>query len=108
LTKLINIIGILLLSGCASVVNPNIPEPALSVVKNTETEFHTIAPPASGKMVAAVYAFTDKTGQRKPSEKLANISFAVTQGAEVWVIKALQEVGNGEWFQVFERVGLDN
>lgn len=108
MTKLITLLGILLLAGCASVVNPNIPEPAISVVKNTETEFHTIAPPTTGKMVAAVYSFTDKTGQRKPSEKLANISFAVTQGAEVWVIKALQEVGNGEWFQVVERVGLEN
>jgi curli production assembly/transport component CsgG len=39
---------------------------------------------------------------------LANISFAVTQGAEVWVIKALQEVGAGQWFKVVERVGLDN
>jgi curli biogenesis system outer membrane secretion channel CsgG len=39
---------------------------------------------------------------------MANISFAVTQGAEVWVIKALQEIGNGQWFKVVERVGLDN
>jgi curli production assembly/transport component CsgG len=59
-------------------------------------------------VVAAVYGFTDKTGQRKPSERMANISFAVTQGAEVWVIKALQEIGGGQWFKVVERVGLDN
>jgi len=55
-----------------------------------------------------VYGFTDKTGQRKPSDKMANISTAVTQGSEVWLIKALQEVGGGKWFQVVERVGLDN
>ena len=36
------------------------------------------------------------------------MSSAVTQGGEVWVIKALQEVGGGSWFQVVERVGLDN
>jgi curli production assembly/transport component CsgG len=59
-------------------------------------------------MVAAVYGFEDKTGQRKPSDRLANISTAVTQGAEVWVIKALQEVGGGKWFKVVERVGLEN
>ena len=95
------------LSGCASVVN--IPEPQAPVlVKNENTEFNNLPAPAAGKLVAAVYGFTDKTGQRKPSDKMANISTAVTQGAEVWLIKALQEVGNGQWFQVVERVGLDN
>ena len=97
----------LALSGCASVVN--IPEPQAPVlVKNENTEFNNLPAPAAGKLVAAVYGFTDKTGQRKPSDKMANISTAVTQGAEVWLIKALQEVGNGQWFQVVERVGLDN
>ena len=56
----------------------------------------------------AVYSFTDKTGQRKPSDMVANLSSAVTQGSEAWVIKALQEVGNGKWFEVVERVGMDN
>lgn len=60
------------------------------------------------KIPIAVYSFNDKTGQRKPSDKLANLSSAVTQGAEVWVIQALQEVGNGSWFDVVERVGMDN
>ena len=97
----------LALSGCASVVH--IPEPEdAQVVVNTNKEFNTLPGPASGPVVAAVYGFNDKTGQRKPSEKMANISFAVTQGAEVWVIKALQEVGQGQWFKVVERVGLDN
>jgi curli production assembly/transport component CsgG len=95
------------LSSCASVVN--IPEPEMPVlVRNTNTEFNNLPAPATGKLVAAVYGFTDKTGQRKPSDKMANISTAVTQGSEVWLIKALQEVGGGEWFQVVERVGLDN
>jgi len=56
----------------------------------------------------AVYSFTDKTGQRKPSDMVASLSSAVTQGSEAWVIKALQEVGNGQWFEVVERVGMDN
>ena len=60
------------------------------------------------KITIAVYSFTDKTGQRKPSDNIANLSSAVTQGSEVWVIKALQEVGNGNWFEVVERVGMDN
>ena len=103
----IAMLAVVALSGCASVVN--IPQPEAPVlVENLNTEFHTISAPSTGKLVAAVYGFTDKTGQRKPSDKMANISTAVTQGAEVWLIKALQEVGQGEWFQVVERVGLDN
>jgi curli production assembly/transport component CsgG len=54
----------------------------------------------------AVYGFTDKTGQKKSSEKLALFSTAVTQGAEVFLIKALQDTPN--WFTVVERVSLDN
>jgi curli production assembly/transport component CsgG len=103
----IAILAVVALSGCASVVNIPPPE-APQLVENLNTEFHTISGPSTGKLVAAVYGFSDKTGQRKPSEKMANISTAVTQGAEVWLIKALQEVGQGEWFQVVERVGLDN
>ena len=60
------------------------------------------------KMTVAVYSFLDKTGQRKPADNIANLSSAVTQGAEVWVIKALSEVGNESWFEVVERVGMDN
>jgi curli production assembly/transport component CsgG len=106
-TTILAFATVLALSGCASVVN--IPEPEdAKIVVNTNKEFNTLPAPASGPVVAAVYGFNDKTGQRKPSEKMANISFAVTQGAEVWVIKALQEVGGGQWFKVVERVGLDN
>lgn len=96
------------LSGCASVVNIPEPEQPQAITTPASKEFNTLPPPANGPVVAAVYGFTDKTGQRKPSEKMANISFAVTQGAEVWVIKALQEIGGGTWFKVVERVGLDN
>ena len=60
------------------------------------------------KITIAVYSFQDKTGQRKPADNIANLSSAVTQGAEVWVIKALQDVGSGTWFDVVERVGMDN
>ena len=56
----------------------------------------------------AVYSFQDKTGQRKPNDKFSVLSSAVTQGAEVFLIKALQDAGQGKWFQVVERVGLDD
>lgn len=54
----------------------------------------------------AVYGFTDKTGQKKPNERLALFSTAVTQGSEVFLIKALQD--SRGWFKVVERVALDN
>ena len=60
------------------------------------------------KMTIAVYSFQDKTGQRKPADNIANLSSAVTQGSEVWVIKALQDIGNKTWFEVVERIGMDN
>lgn len=104
---LISLLVISMLSGCALITPPlSVDEP--QVVKNENKEFNALPPPAGGPVIAAVYGFQDKTGQRKPSDKLANISFAVTQGAEVYVIKALQEVGQGRWFKVVERVGLDN
>jgi curli production assembly/transport component CsgG len=97
----------LALSGCASIVNTPAPEKA-QVIRNLDKEFNTIAGPATGKVPVAVYGFTDKTGQRKPSDKLANISYAVTQGADAMLIEALKEVSDGKWFTVVERVGLDN
>jgi curli production assembly/transport component CsgG len=107
-TTILSLAIVLGLSGCASVINIPEPEQPQAITTPAAKEFNTLPPPANGPVVAAVYGFTDKTGQRKPSEKMANISFAVTQGAEVWVIKALQEIGGGQWFKVVERVGLDN
>jgi curli production assembly/transport component CsgG len=72
-------------------------------------EFDTIPAPAAGRPVAvAVYSFLDKTGQRRPSAAVAQLSTAVTQGAESFLIKALQDVGRGQWFEVVERVGIDS
>ncbi len=50
----------------------------------------------------------DLTGQRKPSTKFSQLSTAVTQGSDAFVISALKSVSNGDWFQVVERNGLDN
>jgi curli production assembly/transport component CsgG len=55
-----------------------------------------------------VYDFPDYTGQRKPSSKFSQLSMAVSQGADTWVIAALKAVGDGSWFKVVERKGLDS
>jgi len=60
------------------------------------------------QITIAVYNFTDQTGQRKPNPNFSQLSTAVTQGPDVWVISALKAVGNGEWFKVVERRGLGN
>jgi curli production assembly/transport component CsgG len=69
---------------------------------------NTVQPPEGGPIPVAVYSFSDKTGQRKEVPNLASFSTAVSQGAEAYLIKSLQEVGDGRWFTVLERVGLDN
>ena len=56
----------------------------------------------------AIYSFTDKTGQRKPSSTVSSFSTAVTQGADAYVIKTLADAGNGKWFVPVERVGIDS
>lgn len=72
-----------------------------------QKEFDTLPPPAGKKISVAVYQFADKTGQRKPQQNVASFSTAVTQGAEVFLIKALQDVGQGQWFDVVERTNID-
>lgn len=56
----------------------------------------------------AVYSFTDKTGQRKPSSTVSSFSTAVTQGADAYVIKTLTDANHGKWFVPVERVGIDS
>lgn len=106
-TKLLSLVAALALAGCSSIVNIPEPEPAKPVAAPAN-EFKNIKKSDSERVVVAVYGFTDKTGQRKPSDKLANISFAVTQGGESMLIEALKNAGEGSWFTVVERVGLDN
>lgn len=84
-------------------------EPAMVVRENLEKDYDVIPPPSKGKISVAVYSFADKTGQRRPSPPgTTSFSTAVTQGAEALLIKSLQDVGKSQWFDVVERVSLDN
>ena len=93
------------LSGCATIhMDVGRDEPvALKPRESLTTKIPELDGPA---ITIAVYGFQDKTGQMKPNDKLAVFSKAVTQGAEVFLIKSLQDSKN--WFKVVERVGLDN
>lgn len=101
-----------MLSGCAIMQSTGAldQEPETTTqMKGVKKEFDTIPAPAAGKPLSvAVYSFLDKTGQRRPQANIASLSTAVTQGAETFLIQALQNVGRGEWFEVVERVGIDN
>ena len=98
------------LVGCSTVRplgDTSIPAEA-KVSETINKSFAKVPAPASVPVTIAVYGFTDKTGQRKPSNTLSLFSTAVTQGAESYLIKSLQEVGDRKWFTVVERVSLDN
>jgi len=107
--NLIIILTLIFSTGCATTTIINDPKKPTAVKNLMQKEFDTIPAPAAGKpIVVAVYSFQDKTGQRKPAAQFANLSTAVTQGAEAFLIKALQDVGYGQWFEVVERVNIDS
>lgn len=78
------------------------------ITQEVYKKLNLIPGPNGPPITVAVYNFSDKTGQRKPNDKFSTFSSAVTQGGEVFLISALQDAGGGKWFQVVERVGLDN
>jgi curli production assembly/transport component CsgG len=103
------------LGGCATssamrekMTGEQFDDPTIESSKFLKKDKNKIAPPAGGPIPVAVYGFTDKTGQRKAQPLIASLSSAVTQGAESYLIKALQDAGDARWFTVLERVGLEN
>jgi len=93
------------LTGCASLTMESMREEPVAVT--VREDIIARLPELDGPpMTIAVYGFRDLTGQNKSNDKLALFSKAVTQGAESFLIKSLQDSKN--WFRVVERVGLDN
>ena len=82
------------------------------IVKVSELQskelFNVITPTV--RPVVAIYplSFTDQTGQRKSNSEFALFSTAITQQPSSLLIRALKHAGNGQFFRVVERVGLDN
>lgn len=62
------------------------------------------------KPTIAVYptSFTDQTGQRRSNSSYASFSTAITQAPHAYLIRALKHASDGDFFDVVERVGLDN
>lgn len=109
------ILAVIVLSGCATgsairekVTGNQFDAPVIEQNTFLKEQSVKLLPPANGPVPVAVYGFQDKTGQRKSMPNIASLSSAVTQGAESYLIKALQDVGQARWFTVLERVGLEN
>ena len=111
--------GLLLMSGCASMVSPNglsdrncvdfiecVEQPEIVELPTHEQLLNL--PKPDKQPIVAVYTFPDKTGQRKQKDSAALFSTAVTQGGETMLIDALKTAGGGTWFRVVERVGVDH
>ena len=106
--KVLTYIALLSITGCAS-FGTGEDFPGLVTrggeVAETETYSDLVSlPEPSGKIVAAVYSFSDETGQYKPAPS-NNLSTAVSQGAEAMLVKALVD---SQWFLPVERRNLNN
>lgn len=112
-------LSVILLSSCALLFDPienNIPP--LQRIEKPEIgslliyELASIRNANKVKPVIAIYAgsFTDQTGQRRSNSNYATFSTAVTQSPDAYLIRALKHAGsnNDGFFDVVERVGLDN
>jgi len=101
----------LALAGCANTTRPGENHESSTparVSTDATGALASLPAPAGPPIAVAVYGFKDLTGQRKPSSTLSLFSTAVTQGAESYLLRSLQEAGNRQWFTVVERVNLDN
>ena len=98
----------MVLSGCAPTIkNVKWDDPVVAG-SHMEKKLKDL-PALDGPIITiAVYSFDDKTGQRKPNANFSQLSSAVSQGSEVWVIDALKRASKGKWFKVVERIGLEN
>ncbi len=79
-------------------------------IENLYSQYLIDVEPPLVSPIVAVYptSFTDQTGQRKSNSEFALFSTAITQSPSTLLIRALKHAGDGKFFRVVERVGLDN
>ena len=82
-------------------------EPTLFDLQSEELKNVPI-PEASPIVAVYTNSFTDQTGQRKSNSQFALFSTAVTQAPSNLLIRSLKHAGDGKFFRVVERIGLDN
>jgi curli production assembly/transport component CsgG len=105
LTRVAVAASVLVLSACAGMQAPSEASATAQLTPATRiTRDLTSLPEPRGKVVAAVYAFRDQTGQYKPAPD-SSFSTSVTQGAASLLVKSLKDSG---WFTPVERENLQN
>lgn len=92
---------IVFMSACSTLEQTTDKSPELVVSTPYKSD-----PPSGGKVYVAVYGYNDLTGQRAAA--VQSLSSAVTQGGENYLINALRDYSDGEWFRVVERKAVDN
>ncbi len=105
-------LSVTLVSSCSVLNNfiPPVTKTEISKVSNLiNEELANIGLPRARPSVA-VYpeSFVDQTGQRRSNSQYASFSTAITQAPDAYLIRALKHAGNGKFFDVVERIGLDN
>lgn len=106
--KVCHLIVLTFLTSCSSVMQPLFSDKATTGYKSEFSQLLHDLPPPKEPIIVAVYKFRDQTGQYKGSDNLMQYSTAVTQGSTSMLIRALTEAGNGKWFTVVEREGLND
>lgn len=101
----ISCIAFLVWSAGCSAVQPLQTERVQPGIESKSSSSLKKLPPPDNKIVAAVYRFSDQTGQYKSAEQGASWSTAVTQGATSILIKSMTNSG---WFIPIERENISN
>lgn len=105
-------LSLLALPGCGGMLPLDLVErrdsyaeimPRLAITERLES-----LPAPAQQFTVAIYDFRDQTGQRRPNPNVAEMSTAVTQGGTAILVNAAFHAGDGTWFRVLERGGLDN
>ena len=114
----IAVVGALLLNGCALILDPldnNLPPikhiEASEIAPIVIQELADVGKPKQRPTVAGYPdAFTDQTGARLSNGQYASFSTAITQAPYLYLVRALHRAGepHGGFFNVVERIGLDN
>lgn len=103
---------LLLLGGCKTLnLDPYLKvgseAPRMPAITSAELGLRELPAPLR-QIDVGVYGYPDLTGQNKPNTNFAEFSRAVTQGGVHFLIDALMAAGDGNWFNVVERTGLNN
>lgn len=97
------------LGGCAVGSDQDPLSRPATMVPNTWTGIALDSlPPPARPLDVAIYSFPDLTGQNKENDNFATFSHALTQGGADILTDVASKAGNGKWFNVVERAGLQS